>query len=565
MSKDLRNRILITVALLALVQIISYIPIPLFNIKYLFGFVNERKLNFSFFQTLTLKQFSVTALGISPYLSASILVMTIFYLFRFRKGVTENTYKLHLCTAIVTIIILIVQGMGLAYFYQSFPLSHDGEVLVKTSGILFAVGFIASLSGGTLLVVWIAHIISTRGIGNGLIMIIGFDLVGSWLPSSLKLLKNSYYYSAEKLLPFFIIVALLLIIVAIIELLLSNWSYEIKLLKGHQPNRPFSLKFPLLLVGIFPMLFVSDINFTFGIIKMQRFGLPLLMIIIDIIFILAIAFIYTLVLYQPKHLKQIKSRLFPDSNSNNGEKVLAFDQKLLRIFAIYSISMLLIWGIASILEAWLTTRLKTIDFHPFVLIMNLMVLIAIIIDVYYQIKAQREMQTFYSAADEEIEPLSCEECNEKVTSNDEYCRACGANFVAEAKCSHHSERAANYRCVACSKPLCEECSILIMGSHRCADHQSVEVREGWAKVHVAATYVETQFIEQFFSDNNIASKCLSNVMGSNYGTIKLWQLTPIIPFMVARWLGGGEIKIFVPAKDFQRALILLSGHLSSAN
>jgi RNA polymerase subunit RPABC4/transcription elongation factor Spt4 len=192
--------------------------------------------------------------------------------------------------------------------------------------------------------------------------------------------------------------------------------------------------------------------------------------------------------------------------------------------------------------------------------MNLFVLIAIIIDVYYQINAHREMQILYSAPGEETEPLFCEECNKKVTSDDEYCRTCGANFIGEVKCSHHPERAADYRCVVCSKPLCNECSTLIMGSHRCANHQSVEFREGWTKVHAATTFVEAQLLEEFFKENNVNSKCLSNVMGSNYGVIKLWQLTPVIPFMVARWLGGGEIKIFVPATDYNRSVKLLNEH-----
>lgn len=561
MSKDLRNRILITITLLVLVQIISYIPIPLINIKYVFQSFNSEESPLTFLATL--KRFSVSALGILPYLSASMLVMTILYLFRFRKGINENKYPLHLCTIVLTIIIIIVQSIGLARFYQCFPVSSEGGVLVKTGGIFFTLGVIVSLSGGTLIIVWIAHIISVRGIGNGLIMIIGLNLLNHCVPSILNLLKNAQLDVAEKFFPLLLVAALLIFIFVNILLLLSTWTYELKLSTGQQANRQFLLKFPLLLIGIFPIFFVPNFNYIFRLFNIEWFGLPPVTIAIDFIFIVLFAFIWTLIVYQPKRLQQMKARFSPDSLFDNEENAFAFDKKLIRIFVMYSISMLFICGMALILEAWLKARVNIDDFQLVAVLLDLLVLIVIIIDVYYQIRTHREMHKFHTASKNHSEPLFCEECNEKVTSDDKYCRYCGANFAEGISCVHHPEKPAEYQCVVCLKPLCCECSISIKNSHRCTDHEFVEIREGWSKIQLATTFVEAQFIQEFLKKNDMTSMILSNVMGSNYGAIKLWQLTPVIPFMVARWLGGGEIKIFVPAEDFQHSWKLLEAHLSN--
>ena len=161
-------------------------------------------------------------------------------------------------------------------------------------------------------------------------------------------------------------------------------------------------------------------------------------------------------------------------------------------------------------------------------------------------------------SDSDNDTYFCENCSGTVLQSDKFCRNCCTAFVEEVKCSNHSEKVAEYFCVVCAKPLCQDCAVYVDKRYRCADHQQVEIREGWAKTYAPTTYVEAQFIEQLLTKHQVPSKMLSNTMGSNYGAIRLWQLSPVIPFMVARWLGGGEIKIFIPANKYDQAAKLLA-------
>ena len=114
-----------------------------------------------------MNQFSVNALGITPYLAASMLVMTIFYLFRFKKGLDEQKYPLHLYTILLTIIWIIFQSSGLIQYYENIYFSMHGVNLIGISGFIFKIGIVMSLIGATLILVWIAHLITNYGIGNG--------------------------------------------------------------------------------------------------------------------------------------------------------------------------------------------------------------------------------------------------------------------------------------------------------------------------------------------------------------------------------------------------------------
>ncbi len=551
MSNELRNRIIITIELLILVQIISFIPIPGVNVKWIYTQFDEQ---FSLFLIQKLRQFSITALGILPYLAASMLVMTVFYLLRFKRGLDEHKYRLHLYTIILTIIWIIVQSRGLIRYSEYINTTSVDTDLFGISGFIFKIGVVISLLGGTLILVWIAHLITNFGIGNGLILIIGLGLLNRWLPAFLNLLKNVQQIFNQKFSLFFILVDLIILIVIIVSLLLANWDYELKLSNGQQSNRSFLTKFPLLLIGVFPIFFLPNFKLIFGSLIMNWRHFSPISLIINAIIIVFLTLILILVVYQPKRLQQLKSRFFPESASDNTS---AFDKKLIRIFILYILLMLLVWGVSLILQIWFKDSFKLNDYVFLSRLVYLFIIIAIIIDVYYQIKTHHEMYKFYTVSENDGEPLFCEECNEQVASDDKYCRYCGANFVEGAKCVYHPEKPAEYQCVVCSKPLCTECSISIKKSHRCADHEFVEIREGWSKIQIAATFVEAQFIQEILKNNDITSMIFSNVMGSNYGAIKLWQLTPVIPFMVARWLGGGEIKIFVPAEDYQRSLNLL--------
>jgi len=550
MSRELRNRILVTIGILFVVKLIYMIPIPGIKVEVLRDLLNQQ-LSFSFLYRL--RQFSIFALGINPYLIASVLVMTIFYLFKFRKGLDEKRYRLHLYTIILAIFLAAIQGNGLAIFFQNF---QAGIPLAANTGLSFRFGLIFSLIGAMLVVIWLAHIISIKGIGNGIILIIGLTLLNRWLTAFINIinqlrLRDNFY-------PLFFVLGLFILITIIVAIMLTTWKYECGTSNKQQSNNLISIKFPILLLGVLPVFFLSNFNLIanrfIGANLMSLF--PFILITYGMMIII-MAFILTLIVYQPKRLFQSKKQFFPDESSENDESK-RFDKRLVFIFAIYSSLLLVIWGASQLLQYWLSEVLKVGYSYYISMIVYLFVIVAIIIDLYYQIKAHREMHVFRLPADVQTDPLFCDECNERVAANDEYCKNCGVTFSDELKCHNHPDDAAEFRCVVCAKPLCAKCSILVNGRYRCENHQHIEIREGWTKVCMVNTFVEAQFVEKFLENHHITSKIFSNTMGSNYGAVKLWQMTPVLPFMVARWLGGGEIKIFVPAENYDHTSKLLA-------
>jgi len=556
-SRELRNRIVITIALLILVQIISHIPIPVLNLRFIPLSLYETS-NFSIYFKFDL--FSISALGLLPYLAASILVMTIFYLLRFKKALDEYKYQLHRYTMIITAILIIVQSSILIRYYQNIDALSHGFVSLQDSGILFHLSVFISLLGGTIILIWIAHLITEYGIGNGVVLVIGLTLFTRWIPAFFEVLLQALIESRLRYSIYVDFSYLAVLIFIIIVFLLSNWTFEIKQHNAQQSNQSFLLKFPLLLIGVFPLFLLQNIMFFLGQFGINLFKLSIVSLVIQAIMIISLSFLFVLINYQPDRLQQLNSRFFPKAGIIDR---LAFDKLLIRIFFVYAILTLSIWVISLILQAWLKDAVLLHNFIIVSISIYLLIIVAIILDVYSQIKTHREMYSIYSLPEKEndLEASFCEECNKRVKSDAERCHACGANFIAELNCSLHNEMTAGYCCVVCSKPICDECAIYIKGRYYCTDHQSVEVREGWAKIYAATTFVEANFIEEFLKGNGITSKIFSNVMGSNYGAIKLWQLTPVIPFMAARWLGGGEIKVFVPAEDFKRSSKLLEEHV----
>jgi preprotein translocase subunit SecY len=101
---DLKNRVLITLALLLAIRVLSYLPIPGVELAVLSEFLTSASPK-SGFRTRVISRSTVVALGISPYLSASILVVLFLYFRRFRHGVDDrdiavefHTFDRHLGT-----------------------------------------------------------------------------------------------------------------------------------------------------------------------------------------------------------------------------------------------------------------------------------------------------------------------------------------------------------------------------------------------------------------------------------------------------------------------------------
>src|SRR6266478_4229959 len=180
---DLRNRVLFTLALLAVYRIGAHIPTPGINIAALTRLFEQGQGSvlgiFDLFSGGNLRRLTIFALGIMPYITASIILqlMTVVfpYLERLQKEGELGRRKITQYTRYLTILLSIIQSSTIASTLQSQTFS--GQSLVYHPGIGFVVMTILTLTTGSAFIMWLGEQISERGIGNGMSLIIFVGIV----------------------------------------------------------------------------------------------------------------------------------------------------------------------------------------------------------------------------------------------------------------------------------------------------------------------------------------------------------------------------------------------------
>lgn len=181
---DLRKRVLFTLALLAVYRIGAQIPTPGINSDALVELFEQMKGTFLGFVDLfsgrTLSRMTIFALGIMPYISASIILqlLTVIwpYLERLSKEGELGRKKITQYTRYGTVLISIIQAAGIAVSLQATT-SPSGMRIVSNPGIGFVLMTILTLTTGTIFIMWLGEQISERGIGNGISLIIFAGIV----------------------------------------------------------------------------------------------------------------------------------------------------------------------------------------------------------------------------------------------------------------------------------------------------------------------------------------------------------------------------------------------------
>lgn len=181
---ELKRRIGATLLLLAVYRIGVHIPTPYINARALESYFNAAKGTllglFDMFSGGALSHFSVFALGIMPYISASIilqlLTVVIPTLERLSKEGESGRRKITQYTRYGTVVLSIIQGFGIAFGLESQHAPGDIP-LVLMSGWGFRVITVLTLSAGTAFIMWLGEQITERGIGNGISLIIFAGIV----------------------------------------------------------------------------------------------------------------------------------------------------------------------------------------------------------------------------------------------------------------------------------------------------------------------------------------------------------------------------------------------------
>lgn len=222
-NSDLTRRILFTLGMLAVYRIGVHVPTPGVDGAAVMSFFEAQKSGiFGLFNTFTggaLSQFSVFALGIMPYISASIifqlLTSAVPFLEALKKEGEHGRRKINQYTRYATVVLAVIQGYGISTWLLNShsPAGKNLVISAVVGGFMpFKLMTILTLTAGTCFIMWLGEQITERGIGNGSSLII-FTGIAAGVPNGAsklwQLVQNNEMSSAVAL-------GLLLLMVAII-------------------------------------------------------------------------------------------------------------------------------------------------------------------------------------------------------------------------------------------------------------------------------------------------------------------------------------------------------------
>jgi len=181
---ELKKRILFTLALLIVYRVGVHVPTPGIDAVALESFFNAAKEGllglFNMFSGGALERLSVFALGIMPYISASIilqlLTVTIPHLEALKKEGEQGRKKITQYTRYGTVVLSIIQGFMISVGLENMT-SQGGAPIVIDPGWSFRLMTVITLTAGTAFIMWLGEQITERGIGNGISLIIFAGIV----------------------------------------------------------------------------------------------------------------------------------------------------------------------------------------------------------------------------------------------------------------------------------------------------------------------------------------------------------------------------------------------------
>jgi len=214
---ELKKRILFTLLMLAVYRLGCHIPTPGIDPDALMGFfARQRGTIFGLFDMFSggaLERMSVFALGIMPYISAAIIMellkVVIPSLEKLYKEGEAGTKKIKQYIRYGTVVIAAIQGIGISIGLEAMGAESGGMTVVLHPGWSFRLMTVLTLTSGTAFIMWLGEMITERGIGNGISLIIFAGIVAR-LPSAI--IKTFELMGAGEIYPIIMLVIVVVMI-----------------------------------------------------------------------------------------------------------------------------------------------------------------------------------------------------------------------------------------------------------------------------------------------------------------------------------------------------------------
>ena len=322
---DLRKRVLFTLSILAVYRVGSHIPTPGVNTEALQILAEQAAGTmfgmFDMFSGGNLSQVTIFALGIMPYISASIILQLLTvvwpYLERLSKEGELGRRKITQYTRYSTILLCVIQATAIATFLERQTNVAGGLPLVYEPGWGFRLMTILTLTTGTGLIMWLGEQITERGIGNGMSLIIFAGIVVGAPTAVLQTIQQMTSGQISLFRVLFLLVLMIAVIGAVVFIERGQRRVTVQYAKrvvGRKMYGGSSTHIPLKVNtgGVIPVIFASSIiafpatiatalpsgGWTQAVTDQLSNGMPLyyLLYMAGIIFF---AYFYTAIIFNP--------------------------------------------------------------------------------------------------------------------------------------------------------------------------------------------------------------------------------------------------------------------------
>jgi preprotein translocase subunit SecY len=264
-ATDLRQRIFFTLGLLMVYRLGTYIPVPGIDGTALREFMDSAGAGIggmlNMFTGGAISRMGIFALGIMPYISASIIVQLLTsmipHLEQLKKEGEQGRKKINQYTRYGTVVLATFQAWGIAASIESGGLAHD-------PGLFFKLACVITLVGGTMFLMWLGEQITARGIGNGTSLIIFVGIVAE-IPHALAQFLESGRAGAVStpvIIGVFLMVVVVITFVVFLERALRKIHIQyprrqvgMKIYDGGSSHLPIKVN-P---AGVIPAIFASSL------------------------------------------------------------------------------------------------------------------------------------------------------------------------------------------------------------------------------------------------------------------------------------------------------------------
>lgn len=264
-TKELRNRILFTLIMLVFIRMVSQITVPGVNSEFLKSYFGDNEA-FNLMNAFTgggLERLSVFALGVTPYITSSIIIQLFTISFprleQLAKEGESGRKKLTKYTQYVTLVLSLVSSISMVIGFRN-------QMLITKNYLTYAV-VVATLTGGSMILVWLGNRITEKGIGNGISMILLFNIL-SRMPQDMKTLYECFMQGKAwtKMTMAGLVIAMTIVVVICLTLILNSAERRIPVvytqkMQGRRFADDGASNIPMKVntAGVMPVIFATSL------------------------------------------------------------------------------------------------------------------------------------------------------------------------------------------------------------------------------------------------------------------------------------------------------------------